>query len=896
MIGWLAQFWQGSLRRQLIIAMAGVHALLMSVFVWNHTERERALLLTLQADQARAMAQALATSSAGWLAARDVAGLQEIVEAQRRYPELVFVMMLDRQGGILAHTDRSRLGQYVRDLPEDARYTVLSRTPELVDAAEPSLLGGQPVGWVRVGLGQRVARSQLGKIARDGLVYALAASGIGALIAGLLGTRLTAKLYAVRRVSEAVRHGRRGERVPDLGRDEAGQFGRDFNEMLDVLSERESQLQRESTERKRSEDAVRLQGAALEVAANAIVITTRAGVIIWVNPAFTALTGYTLAETMGKTPGQIIGSGRHSPQFFKEMWAVLLADRVWHGEIVNRRKDGELYTEEMMITPLKSDGREISHFIAIKQDITARKAAEVALRESEERFRQVVETINEVFWLTDAASGKLLYISPGCDKVWGRSSAEFYLDDTLWDKAIHPDDLAKVRAARETQALSGYNLAYRISRPDGAERWVRCQTWPVRTDGGQAARIVGVAQDITEQKTLEQQFLRAQRMEAIGALASGMAHDLNNILSPMLMAAGILRDKLPTPHDRSILDMVAQNAQRGADIIRQLLTFSRGAGGARIGVQPTHLLKEMVRVMEETFPRNIEIEHSEPRDTWVVLADPTQLQQVIMNLCVNARDALPEGGKLTLTARNTELTAADAGLDPAAKPGRYVVLTVADTGSGIPPEIRHKIFDPFFTTKPIGKGTGLGLATVAGIVKGHDGFVTVESEVGKGTAFMVYLPAQPTAPPAPSTAPAITGPSGHGELILVVDDEKSICETLRHALELSNYRVLTAGNGADALRAYDAHPGEVRLVFTDIMMPVMGGVELITALRERDPKVRIIAASGLVKVEKLEELSAQGVDVIMTKPFDFGKLLETIHQVLARKDNLHLRETPGPRI
>jgi signal transduction histidine kinase/ActR/RegA family two-component response regulator len=437
-----------------------------------------------------------------------------------------------------------------------------------------------------------------------------------------------------------------------------------------------------------------------------------------------------------------------------------------------------------------------------------------------------------------------------------------------------------VLAAMTKQTAGTYDETYRVVRPDGTIRWVRDRAFPIRDEQGVMRRVVGVAEDISERKKLEEQFLRAQRLEAIGTLSSGIAHDLNNILAPMLMVGALLQDKLSDPHDLTLLEMVEQGAQRGAGIIKQLLTFSRGIGGDRGIVQLRHLVKEMAGIMRETFPREIAIVEVADAELWPVVADATQLHQVLMNLCVNARDAMPGGGALRLAADNVQLGETEAGLHAEAKPGRYAVLTVADSGHGIPREIISRIFEPFFTTKEIGKGTGLGLSTAVGIVRSHGGFVVVDSEPGRGTKFRVFLPAAEGADRAAPTSVADHSPGGKQELILVVDDEPAIRATLRHLLERHHYAVLTAAHGLEALEALQRERENVRLILTDVMMPVMGGIPLIRAAQALVPTVKIVATTGLDDQGRRAELGALGVAEILMKPFNTPEILAALRRHL----------------
>jgi PAS domain S-box-containing protein len=518
---------------------------------------------------------------------------------------------------------------------------------------------------------------------------------------------------------------------------------------------------------------------------------------------------------------------------------------------------------------------------SLQNDIAERKRAELALTESEARFRELAETVQEVFWVTNSETNRILYVSPAYVKIWGRTCESLYESPGTWLDAIHPEDRSRIWQATTTkQAHGSYDEEYRITRPDGSERWIHDRAFPVRAHG-RLLRMVGVAEDITDAKKLGEQLLRAQRMEAIGTLAGGVAHDLNNILAPMLMVPALLRPALPHEPDQRLVDLIEKSAQRGANVVRQLLTFSRGTGGERVTVQLRHLFKEMVGIMHETFPRDIAVDYHAAPELRPVRGDPTQLHQVLLNLCVNARDAMPQGGKLSLTARDADLGEADVRDHPPAAAGLYVAIEVADTGQGIPPAIIDRIFDPFFTTKGPAKGTGLGLSTVLGIVRSHGGFVTVASRPGLGATFTLFLPASAEDAASAAAPEAEAIPQGSGELILLVDDEDSIRASTRLALEHHRYRVLTANDGAEALVTFMQHRDEIRLVVTDVMMPVMGGVALIRALHSIAPDFRIIATSGLNDLATANELQAAGIGGILGKPYGARELLEAIHDQLS---------------
>ncbi len=400
----------------------------------------------------------------------------------------------------------------------------------------------------------------------------------------------------------------------------------------------------------------------------------------------------------------------------------------------------------------------------------------------------------------------------------------------------------------------------------------------VRDESGQPKSILVVNTDITQKKQLEAQFLRAQRLESIGTLASGIAHDLNNVFGPVLMIAELLQLKIPDKQSQQLLAELKNSAKRGANLVKQVLSFARGIESQRTQVQVRHLLLEIQQIIMRTFPKSIKVYTDISPTLWTVYADATQLHQVLMNLVVNARDAMPDGGTLSICAENLFIDENYARMNLEANVGPYSVINVSDTGTGMLPEILERIFEPFFTTKEVGKGTGLGLSTAIGIIKSHGGFVLVSSEIGKGSQFKVYLPAVEDTQTQPTEDLELL--AGHGEWILVVDDEALIREITKITLEKHNYKVLIANDGIEAIALYAQHKHEINTVLLDMIMPEMDGLTTIRTLQKINSHVLIIAVSGLASSEKVAAAMGIGVKTFLPKPYTTQELLKTINGVL----------------
>lgn len=611
-----------------------------------------------------------------------------------------------------------------------------------------------------------------------------------------------------------------------------------------------------------------------------VAITDQTGKIAYVNDKFCEISRYEREELVGQDH-RIINSSYHPKEFIRVLWTTIARGKTWRGELKNRAKDGTFYWVDTTIVPFLDGRGKPYQYVAIRYDITERKLGEEKIREQAALLREQAELLDvaQDAILVRDVSGEISYWNKSAENLYGWTSEEALAGEI--DENLFGGSSSQLNEARRITAARGrWRGEFQQRTKSGIPLIVESRWTLVRNEQGEPQSYLVVNTDITEKKQLEARFLRSQRMESIGTLAGGIAHDLNNVLSPMLMSVQVLQRKHQDEESQRWLGALRENAERGASLIKQLLLFARGTETDKLPLQPRHLIKEVIRILRDTLPKSIGIRFFIPDNLWTVAADPTQIHQVLMNLCVNARDAMPVGGTLTLKAENVMIDEGYASMSPKAQTGRFVLIAVGDTGEGIPAENLDRIFEPFFTTKEIGKGTGLGLSTAVGIVDNHGGFINVYSEPGRGTRFDVYLPAIETVEPSETVHTRVDMPKGNGEHILVVDDEDVIRTVTKMTLEQFNYRVSTAADGAEAMAVYKKSREEIAIVITDMMMPVMDGPELVSLLVKLDPRVAIITASGLLETNDANRVQSPAVKACLSKPFTADTLLTTLARVL----------------
>ena len=641
---------------------------------------------------------------------------------------------------------------------------------------------------------------------------------------------------------------------------------------IDVTERKQAGMALQESERKYRE---------LVEHANSIILRwTRDGCLTFINEYGLKFFDYSAEEIIGRhVVGTIVPEIESTSRDLRPLMEEILRNPVAFAQNTNEnmRRNGERVWIAWTNKTVLDEQGQVKEVLSIGTDITERQRAEAQIEEQAAFLDKARDAI-----MARSLDGKILFWNQGAEIVYGWKREEV-LGRSVGE-LIYTDPGAYEEINQQVLTNGEWSGELRHLTKNKREIIIESRLTLIRDKGGNPKSVLGINTDVTEKKIIETQFLRAQRMESIGTLAGGIAHDLNNILTPILMSINALKTKTWDPHAIKMLETIGISAKRGADIVRQVLTFARGIQGERIEIQPKQLLQDLELIMKDIFPKDIRLQWSIPEEAWTIQGDPTQMHQVLLNLCLNARDAMPNGGDLCLGIEHCVLDEQFAAMNFQAKPGRYVKFSVIDQGTGMPPEILEKIFEPFFTTKDINKGTGLGLSTVSAIVKSHGGLINVYSEQGAGTTFHVYLPAMETSCETRREQSEETSmPQGNGETILLVDDESPILDITSQILQAYGYRVLTASDGAEALPLYEKHQQEIAVVLTDMRMPVLDGAAMIQTLISLNPAIKIIAISGLDMNDPVAKFADTGVRHFLGKPYTPEALLKILRTVLDEK-------------
>jgi PAS domain S-box-containing protein len=634
------------------------------------------------------------------------------------------------------------------------------------------------------------------------------------------------------------------------------------------------------TERQQQEEKLRQQAQIINQIHDSVIATDLEGYITLWNQGAEKLTGYSATEAIGQHIS-LLYPGELRDLLENQIIPPLLATGEHEVESTMQNKSGKRFDALLSLSLLRSPDNTPIGMIGYSMDITARKQAEEKIREQ----AALINIATDAIFVCDLDK-QILFWNRGAESIYEWSAGEALGKNA--NQLLYEKNLSEVEAARliVLKDNSWQGELHQVTK-HGQKIVVQSRWTLVCNQLDEPKSILIVNTDITEKKQLEAKFLRTQRLENLGILASGIAHDLNNILTPILTSTQLLPLRLVNVDEQSreLLKMQQKSAKRGAELIQQILSFAQGVEGKHFPLQVKHLLREVEQILKSTFPKSIIIETDIPKTiSSIIIADPTQIHQVLINLCINARDAMPDGGNLRIAAENFFVDEQYAQMNPEAQVGKYIMITVSDTGTGIAPDVLKRIFEPFFTTKEFttkeySKGTGLGLSTVIGILKNHGGFINVESQVGVGSKFKVYFPISEEAINE-GNSPSYMH-EGKGELILIVDDEDGIRNSNKFSLESYNYKVMTANDGIEAVSVYAQHQNEISVVLMDIEMPSMDGLRTIQVLCKINPRIKIIAMSGLASNrDRIQEIGLC-VPAFLLKPYSLKQLLEAVHFVLA---------------
>ena len=603
----------------------------------------------------------------------------------------------------------------------------------------------------------------------------------------------------------------------------------------------------------------------------------------FVNPAMEKTLGVSAKDLLGKTPQEIFGE--------EDAEIVKSTDMpVFEGKVVNEVRtlviDGQSKTFHTVQTPVRNSQGEVHAICGIVRDVTERKIAEEALRQSEERFRLIAEKIREVFWIVSPDWSEIHYISPAYEDIWGRTRESLYENPKSWIECIPEDDRKKVEEAIRAKFTGKDDTPdfpeHRVIRDDGEVRWILARSYPVKDDEGKILKFVGIVEDVTQRRQSEHQLQQAQKMEIVGQLAGGIAHDFNNLLLAILGHGNlILEEGALVGEARQDMEVIMEASQKAVKLVDQLLAFSRRQVLNMQNVSLNEVICEILKMVRRVLGEHILITTTLAHEPGIIHADPVQMSQILMNLCLNARDAMPKGGEIIIETENIEIDREFCSLHNGAKEGHYAVLTVTDKGCGMSEQTKSKIFEPFFTTKDVGEGTGLGLASVYGLVKQHRGLIDVQSELGIGTTFRLFFPL--AVGPAQAREHDQTDDSSYQvgtETVLLAEDNEMVSKLTRRILERAGYKVLLARDGQEALQLFNEEKDGIDIIVLDLVMPKLGGRLAFEKMKEAKSDLKALFTSGHnLEATHLRYFIDKGLP-IMQKPYDRKELLEMVRRTL----------------
>ena len=932
----LARVWPSTIRSRLIWGVAFVHLLLMTSFVFDLVMRQRDFLSRQSLEQTKSLAQNLAINSSSWILANDVVGLEEIVTSVAHYPDIRYVMVHGTDGKVLAHSDKSRIGQYLVDPKsrllravhgQQQELQVLHDDKDLLDIAAPILTStGTGIGWARVGQGRKTIEDNLGIISRNGIFYTMLAIVIGTLFAVFLGRRLTIGLNQLLAVSRQIEEGQRDLRMDVAGHDEIATLGAGFNSMLDALAVKQKQLMLGQQRLQSLADIFQFQAASQQelfdyALEQALLLTgSRIGFIC----DYVAKTRELVLVSWSREVMRQCGMEGKQDCFqldrigllgeaVRQRKPVLVNDYQAENTLKNGYPQGHVVLHNFLAIPILQQGAVVAVVGVANKDedynqgdinelillmdavwrLVERRLAEQALQQSFREWSAAMDSFDDIVYLLDLDC-RLVRANTSFYQVMG-TSPEVVVGHPVAE-IMHPlgaSGLCPICCAQREKR--DFQMIMEPDHPDNPfdGHPLEVTVKVIHDQEGQPTSIFTSLHDLSiirhemdEKISLEKQLQQAQRMESVGRLAGGVAHDFNNMLGVIIGYADIALGQVDEaqPIHASLLE-IQKAAQHSADLTRQLLAFARKQVVVRKSLNLNDIVEGMLKMLQRLIGENIRLSWEPAGNLWAVKMDPSQVDQILANLCVNGRDAISGVGQLGITTRNVVLDQAFCADFPNISPGEYVSLAVRDSGCGIDKETLDHIFEPFFTTKGIGQGTGLGLATVEGAVRQNNGHIQVSSVLGEGTIFTIYLPrnVEEFVEEKAVVDRAKTEMQGQ-EVILLVEDEPALLQMTAMMLGALGYRVMPAGGAQEAMRLASEHASEIHLLMTDVVMPEMSGQDLTERLLLLYPHFKSLFMSGYTSDIIAEQGILDAQMSFLQKPFSLKELAEKVRKALDREE------------
>lgn len=887
----LSRFWMASIRRQLILGIALVHAVLMTIFVVDLVDRQSHFLHEQSVAQAEGLAKTIASSSTSWVLSNDLSGLNEVLQSQASFPELRYAMVVNPRGKVMAHIDKSKNGQYFSDdisrrlLNQEATAQTLVANKLLVDVAYPILIDDELIGWARVGVGQEKIAAGLGKITLNGIIYTAIAILIGSIFAYFMAKNLTGGLRHLIDVAEGNRLGRRELRADLQRQDEIGQLGRDFNQMLDALFIQEHVLREHEAELRKMTDI--LPGPVARV--------DKDGHYLFVSAAYERWFGKRPDEVIGRTQRESVSAEHYAKvaPYFKRAAA---GEKVSFETSITPPGGKPLMGLVTALPDFDSAGKPCGFFVVVA-DITEQKKTETQLSQSQQQAKNYLEVAGVLFISLDTAGNITLINQKGCEML-GVTQQEI-LGKNWFDRFLPPQNIGEVQTVFK-QLMSGElkGLDHYENEVVTAQGKVRIFAWNnvlLKDDSGRITGTLSSAEDITERRQAEQtelrlrdQLMQATKMEAVGHLTAGIAHDFNNMLGAIMGYTELSKNFIAagsTAKLESFMDEILKASHRAKELIAQMLTFSRLAPEEKGGAAPVTLLtpvvKEVVSLLRSSIPSSIELNYQIEGEDLKAHILPVNLHQIILNLGINARDAIGEYGKINITLERHKDNDQVCSSCQQNFAGEFAQLTVSDSGTGIAPQVLKNVFDPFFTTKEVGKGTGMGLSVVHGLVHVIGGHIQVHTTLGKGTAISVLLPLAHSTASAETSTLMVKNTTGSlaGLRIMLVDDELFMTAMLQEFLLTQGAHITTFNSPVAAWETFAQEPDKVDLVITDETMPGLSGMHLAMRMMQHKPGLPVILCTGYSDHATPELAAQSGLAGFFYKPLSMQELLLKIHDI-----------------